>query len=134
MYLAAKIRMTDSETIDVFLEGIISSAEAVEENYLKRSAEVIKKNIKDQLNSIKTSTNRAGHKHMADDVQANVVRDKYGYKVARIKGGKRTGTKWHLVNDGTYRSDATHFMDKAIAQSESEVNKIFEEEMNRGGF
>ncbi|SHF13518.1 phage protein, HK97 gp10 family [Tissierella praeacuta DSM 18095] len=132
--MSYKIKSTESEEIEVFLNEIMGVTEEIEERFLKRAAEVVKGNIVRNLNVLRTKTNDPEHKHMADDVNYRIVKDEYGEKVARIRGGKKTGTKWHLVNDGTYRSKATHFIDTALKQSDEEIEQIFEEEMERGGF
>jgi len=132
--MSYKIKSTESEEIEVFLNEIMGVTEEIEERFLKRAAEVEKRNIVKNLNILRAETNDPEHKHMADDVSYRIVKDRYGGKVARIRGGRKTGTKWHLVNDGTYRSKATHFIDTAMKQSDEEIEQIFEEEMERGGF
>lgn len=125
---------TDGEKVEVFLDEILKDIESVEENFLKKSANIMKQNVVNNLNRLRTTTSKEGYKHMADDVQARIVKDKYGDKVARVRGGKNTGTKWHIVNDGTYRSKATHFMDDAIKQTENDLETIVNEEMKKRGF
>ena len=132
--MSYKIKSTENEEIEVFLEEIVGLTAEAEERFLKRAAKVVKKNVVRNLNVSRTKNNDPRYKHMADDVRYRIIKDRYGSKVARIRGGKKTGTKGHLVNDGTYRSRATHFMDVALHQSETEIEQIFEEEMKRGGF
>ena len=132
--MGVKIRSQESVGISVFLDNLLNTTEEIEINFLKRSAEVVKKNVIANLNAVRTDNDDPEHKHMADDVQASVVKDKFGDRTARIRGGRRTGTKWHLVNDGTYRSRATHFIDKALQQSEPEIEQILDDELRKAGF
>jgi len=132
--VGVKIRSQESVGISVFLDNLLNTTEEIEINFLKRSAEVVKKNVIANLNAVRTDNDDPEHKHMADDVQASVVKDKFGDRTARIRGGRRTGTKWHLVNDGTYRSRATHFIDKALQQSEPEIEQILDDELRKAGF
>lgn len=132
--MSYKVKSIENQEIEIFFDEIIGATEEAEERFLKRAAEVEKRNIVRNLNVLRTKTNDPEHKHMADDVNYRIVKDRYGGKVARIRGGRKTGTKWHLVNDGTYRSKATHFIDTAMKQSDEEIEQIFEEEMEGGGF
>ncbi len=129
-----QIKIKDSDRIEIFFDSILTDTAEVAENCLKRSAQVVKKKSIDNLNKLRTQRNDPGYKHMADDVQVSVTKDRWGDKIARIRGGKKTGRKWHLVNDGTYKSGPTHFMDVSLTQSEPEIEQIFEDEMKKGGF
>lgn len=129
-----RIKYEDSDRIEVFFDSILTDAAEVAEECLKKSARVIKAKAVANLNKLRTQRNDPDYKHMADDIQASVIKDKYGDKIARIRGGGKTGRKWHLVNDGTYKSRPTHFMDTTITQSEPEIGRIFEDEMKKGGF
>lgn len=131
--MSFKINMDESGVIDVYLKEIIGATEAAEEKYLRRSAQIMKRNIVRNLKHFKSSIEKAGYVHMADDVTYSITKDKYGKKVARVRGGRKTGTKWHLVNDGTYKMDATHFMDSAITQTERDLETITDEEMKKAG-
>ena len=84
----------------------------VEEN-LPRSAKVKKKRIP----------------HMKDDVEYELKTSRTGERYVSIRGGKKTGKLWHLVNDGHVAEDGTvvsgnHFIDKAVSQSEKEIESI----------
>ncbi len=124
----------EGDEIKIFLDELLKDTENIEENYLKEASKIMKSNVEKNLNQLRTKTNNPNYKHMADDVTSGITKDQYGYKIARVRGGRRTGTKWHLVNDGTYRSTATHFMDFAIKQTERDLERIADEEMKRGGF
>ena len=62
--------------------------------------------------------------HMKNDVKASVKDDNQGTVYAVIKGGKYTGYKWHLLNNGAVNTRATHFVDNALKQAESEFEAM----------
>jgi hypothetical protein len=81
------------------------------------------------------NTNYDGSKpyvHMKKDIKAT-VKSKDGVAYVLIRGGKLTGYKWHLVNDGTRDSNgrvktaATHFIDIALKQSESAIDALIDD-------
>lgn len=132
--MGIKMRTVDTDSIEVFIKEIPKMADDVGEKYLKKSVKVLKNHVVAKLNEHRSDKNGENYTHMADDVQAGVTKDKYGNRVARVRGGRLTGAKWHLVNDGTYHSQPTHFMDWAIVRAEPEIEKILDEEMAKGGF
>lgn len=123
----------EGNSIEVFLSDITNSVRIAEDAYLKKSGQILKKNIVNNLNRLKTKQDTEQYTHMADDVQARIGKDKFGNKVMKIRGGKLTGTKWHLVNDGTYKSRPTHFMDFAVAQSETDLEALVDAEIKKAG-
>lgn len=116
---------------EAWIGGMVGDMGEAEERILKKSGKVIKGNVKKNLK--RSKINRSDYKHMVDDIQVSTYKNKYGDKTTRVRGGKKTGRKWHLLNDGTYKMDATHFMDEALMQSEEEINSIVDEEL-RGIF
>ena len=60
-------------------------------------------------------------KHLSEDVK----RYKKGQKI-QIGGGPETAGLWHIVNDGTYRSKAYHFMEKVINEVNSRSDEAWE--------
>lgn len=81
------------------------------------------------------NTNYDGSKpyvHIKDDIKAT-VKSKDGVASVLIRGGKFTGYKWHMLNDGTrdqngrVKTPATHFIDKALKQSEPEIDALIDE-------
>lgn len=73
--------------------------------------------------------------HMADDVKVTVTEDEVS-----VHGGKKTGFKWHIVDDGVIRRGrripGKHFTDEAIKASEGEIERLIEEiarEVSNGG-
>lgn len=139
--MAVKMRFESDDSFELFLSEIVGATEEAQELYLKEAGKKLKGNIVRNLDRLRTTGNRGSrdkagsqYKHMADDVQARVVKDKYGGRVMRVSGGRLTGTLWHIVNDGTYRSRPTHFMDDALQQTETDLPGIVEAVMRKAGF
>lgn len=134
-------RYEDSDKLEVFLGNLETDCQQAGERIQKKSGEIIKAKMVSQLNRIRTSytapsrsnKNPSPYKHMADDVTIRTVKDGWGDTVVKVSGGKKTGTLWHIVNDGTYRSRATHFMDKGMAEAEPEVLAIIDAELSKVG-
>lgn len=116
---------------EAWIGGMVGDIGEAEERILKKSGKAIKGNVK--INLKRSTVDKPDYKHMIDDIQESTYKNKYGNKTTRVRGGKKTGRKWHLLNDGTYKMDATHFMDKSLIQSEEEINSIIDEEL-RGIF
>lgn len=117
----------DADKLGVFLNGIIFETEEVARKTLREAAALTKDAVIRHLP--RSNNDKEGHVHMQDDVHASVRKSKDGGLYASVKGGKKTGTLWHLVNDGTYHSRATHFMDKAMAEVGPEIEAILDKEM-----
>ncbi|MDF2609049.1 MAG: hypothetical protein K0R92_523 [Lachnospiraceae bacterium] len=105
---------------------------------LQKAAKIIHKNVVENLpmsDLDETATNYDGtpYVHMKNDVKTSVKDDKQGTIFAIIRGGKYTGYKWHLVNNGTSSPDrpALHFIDKAMKQSENEIDMLIESMINK---
>jgi HK97 gp10 family phage protein len=69
--------------------------------------------------------------HLVDDVKTSIKDDKAGNVYAMIRGGKFTGYKWHMLENGTTTTKATHFIEKALKQTESEINSYIDEAIGR---
>lgn len=111
------------------LQTLIKASDEAGDRIMKQCASVISARVKGNLSAIRTA--QTNHVHMADDVVIKTGKDKYGYRYAKVGGGKNTGTLWHIVNDGTYINKATHFMDNAISDTQSEVQAIIDQELRR---
>lgn len=74
----------------------------------------------------------ADHKHMADDVKSSVS-SKSGICSVVVRGGKLTGYKWHMLDDGTRNPDgsihtpATHFTQIAMQAATSKIDDIVDD-------
>lgn len=108
-------------------ERLGKSTEKLEDKALKRGCETIAKSVEKNLK--RSTRNLPDYVHMQDDVKiSNAKKDKDGAVIRTVGGGKKTGVKWHLLNDGTYdKNNATHFMDKSISETETEVDNIFDD-------
>lgn len=134
--MSFKMRVIE-DSID--LQTLISATDEAGDKIMKQCASVTQERVKARLKyEQKPSFNANGHKlkrpreiHMADDVIAKTGKDKYGYRYAKVSGGKATGTLWHIVNDGTFKNQATHFMDDAIRESQEEIENIIDQQLRK---
>lgn len=62
--------------------------------------------------------------HMKNDVKVRIKDNGQGNVAAIIGGGKETAYKWHLVDNGTTRTKAAHFTDKAMKEADAEMEAI----------
>lgn len=134
------MRISDTDNdLGKSMQTIITDVTKVEGLTLNRCANIIKTRVEGNLKALKkTHYNKHGAKlrrprdiHMADDVVIRSGKDKYGYRYVKVQGGKSTGTLWHIVNDGTFRNTATHFMDNAMSQAETDIQSIIDEELRK---
>ena len=71
--------------------------------------------------------------HMKDDVRFKLRKDKYGNRYVSIGGGKYTGYKWHLLDQGHVARDGrtfvpgTNFIGRAVSASDADVDKVIDE-------
>lgn len=78
------------------------------------------------------STGRRTTKHIVHDVTYKLKTSKAsGQRYVSVRGGKETGWKWEMVNDGHVALNGkfipgNHFVDKAVASCEREVDSIIE--------
>lgn len=126
----------DTRTFDDFTDKILENCEDMETKVLeelKEAPSIVKKELMKVQRSEKLPPRRT--KHMYGDVKATISKDKWGYKELKIKGGKQTGSLWHIVNDGTYKSKATHFIDKSMNAIDNlttdVINAVMEEESKK---
>lgn len=134
------MRITDTENeLNKAMQTILTDVGKVGDFTLKRCAYVVKTRVEGNLRALQKPRynkqnrllKRPREIHMANDVVVRFTKDKYGYRVIKVQGGKSTGTLWHIVNDGTFKNNATHFMDNAIKDSETEIQQIIDEELRR---
>ncbi|MBU5425013.1 HK97 gp10 family phage protein [Tissierella pigra] len=121
----------DADSFDVFLSGILEDSEEAEKKMLQEAGEQVKEYVIANLNKHRRVLAKRyyGRPAMADDVKVSIVTNKQGFKVARVYGGKKTGTLWHLVNDGNLHSIGIHFMDGALARMDGTIDKLWDEIM-----
>ena len=118
------------------LSNLPKSIESQQKTILQKSAKIIKKNVelnlpKSDLGATATNYDGTPYTHMRDDVKATIKDDKAGTVYVVIHGGKKTGFKWHMLENGTSNSKAIHFIDKAMKQSESEIDKYIDDAIAR---
>jgi len=106
---------------------------------IKKMAKTVQKNLigyfKEYESDIpNTASNYDGstpYVHLANDVKVNTKDDNQGFVYAIVRGGKYTGYKWHMIENGTTHSKALHLIDKAMSQSEDELDTIIDEAIGR---
>ncbi len=121
----------DNNTFEVFLKGISAESEDAEKKMLKEAGEQVKKYVVANLNKHRRvlAKRYKGRPAMADDVKISTRKDRNGNLAARVQGGKRTGSLWHLVNDGHLHSQPTHFMDDALKSLDGSIDKTWDKVM-----
>lgn len=131
--MSMEMRHEDSDKLEVMLGNLSRDCEKAGIDAQKAGAKVVKNAVESKLSSIRTKDKEEDKikTHMADDVIIATSKDSFGDTVVKVRGGKRTGTLWHIVNDGTYRSKATHFMDSALSSSEAELNSLVDEKLKK---
>lgn len=123
-------------SIEQELRRLPELVEKEEKKVMRNIGKIITEKLKANLKkSAGQNTNYDGSKpyvHMEDDIKAT-VKSKDGVAYVLIRGGKLTAYKWHMVNDGTrdrngrVKTSATHFIDKALKQSEPEIDALIDE-------
>lgn len=128
-----KMRHIDTDKFEVTLGSITRDCERAGLDAQRECAKSIKRAVIRRLESIKTKDLKAKEEkiinHMCADVKTTTTKDEYGDSIIKVQGGKKTGTKWHIVNDGTYRSRATHFMDLALNDVDQELESIINQKL-----
>lgn len=126
-----KINLSNGNiTTDIqnLLEKMKDVAEKEQKSALKRIGDKIKKSVIKNM-KFRSGISKSEYVHMQDDVQVNVKTSKYGKLFVQVAGGKKTGYKWRFLNDGAIDNkgnvlvQATHFMESAINDAESEISK-----------
>lgn len=139
--MSMTMKYVDSGKLDVMLGTISRDCEKAGLDAQKEGGKIVKKAVVNRLKGIKTkdgltrrrkkNANTGEYVHMADDVRISTRKDEFGDTVVRVQGGKKTGTLWHIVNDGTYRSRPTHFMDLALNDVEAELESIVDQQLKK---
>ena len=107
------MRTEEDMDIKVWLTDVESGICSLAIDTLDEYGEIAKKTAEKELFRLK----RQGRlpikrgEHMYQDVVISKSKKKNRVTVG---GGKMTGTLWHLVDEGTYRMAATHFIDKIL--------------------
>lgn len=120
------------------LQKVKVKTEKEEKILLKKSGEILKRNVeyymvksnvdKDFVNiPPKNHDGSTPYVHMKDDVSYKIKKDKNGSFYVSVRGGKMTGFKWHLVNNGARNIEPKLFVEKAMARSMPEIDRMVHE-------
>lgn len=117
----------NEDTLQAYLASISIEATDLEKKMLESASEEVKEQIVANLNKHRRiiAVRYGNRPAMADDVKTTIKTDTYGDKYAKVMGGKKTGTLWHLVNDGNLHSNPTHFMDNALKKLDKDIDKVW---------
>lgn len=119
------------------IEKIPKLAAEQEKQALQEIKKIIVNNVKkavpsqaeDKLSNYDGTT---PYVHIKDDIKATVKQTKDGFSSVTIRGGKYTGYKWHMLDDGTRNPDgtihtaATNFTINAMRASEQEIDRVID--------
>lgn len=94
----------------------------IRKTIISKGVKVIKASVVKNLS--RSEIDNPLYTHMQDDVKTTIKDDGQGDIVGIIHGGKKTGYKWHMLNDGTSHSKATHFVEKSLKDVESDLDAI----------
>jgi len=122
----------DSDKFDVFIGDVVRVTEDSKNKFLNKMQTEAKDAVLRHIPRSAYTHGRRGKErvHLADDVESALVPDDdFGGRRVRTRGGKKTGSLWHIVSDGTYRSKANHFMDKAMGDIEKKIDAALDEAM-----
>lgn len=115
-----------------------------EDKVLRKIGAVVKKNVvrflhnsdvEERAKSIRPG-NYDGSRpyiHMKDDVKFRLKKDKMGNRYVSIGGGKYTGYKWHMLDQGHIARDGisfvmgTGFLSRSVNASEGDINKTIDD-------
>ena len=130
--MTADIKIYEEQPFTAWITGIVGDSEEVCIEVVDALGDLAVKESISELKRIqrKGKLPKARGVHMYQDVR-KVKSVKYGY--VSVGGGKKTATLWHIVNDGTYRSKAHHFMERVINKLDAEAERIFHEKGKRLG-
>lgn len=140
--MGIKLSYQDSNEITGVVDDILKDLKITKEQALKLMRPRIKRIAVDELRKIRRIKNIQKHRyrengerrrnvHLYQDVITKITKDEYGDQILKVGGGSRTGTLWHIVNDGTYKTQATHFMDRIIEKAEKEFDDLIQQQLER---
>jgi len=137
--IVLKIDFNASEILQEIQEEIEKIPEKLEtekKEILRKSAKIIKANVianlpKSDLGETATNYDGTPYIHMKDDVKTSIRDDKAGNVYAVIRGGKYTGYKWHILENGSSNTKAIHFVEKAMKDSEEPINTVIDEVISK---
>lgn len=113
----------DDKDVTLWLKEIETSAKETGIEVIDELGDYTKSVTEQELRAIKRTGPLYGKrtKHLYEDVE----KKKYSKgRTVVIQGGKETRSLWHIVNDGTYRSKAHHFIDRVLNRVEPKVKSL----------
>lgn len=129
--MSYNITFENDDGLQVYLNDIVKDAEKTERQMLEEAGDRLKEYIEVNLNKHRRAlaVRYRGRPAMADDVKRTIRTNKWGQKYVSVRGGRMTGTLWHLVNDGTLHTMGIHFMDGALARMDGSMDKLWDKIM-----
>lgn len=93
-----------------------------------KAARVVKESLNQNMG--RSNIKDSDYVHMQDDILISALKqDSDDDTVREIYGGKKTGYKWHFLNNGTSNMAGNQFMDRSILETEDQVQDIIEKEI-----
>lgn len=121
-----KVELSYQSALDFFKQDINNLAKSMYSQrgkIIKDCAKVVSAAVVKNLPE--SDVNTPMYQHMKTDVKTRIKDDGEGEILAIIGGGRKTAYKWHLVDNGTSETPAQHFTDKAMSESESGIEAVF---------
>jgi HK97 gp10 family phage protein len=122
-----KVDLSYQSAVDFFKQDIKDIAESMysqRAKIMKDCAKVVSAAVVKNLPE--SDVNKPMYQHMKTDVKTRIKDDNEGEIIAIIGGGRKTAYKWHLVDNGTSETQAQHFTDKALQETESSIDAIMD--------
>lgn len=125
--------MFESESFEKWLNGLENDSTQLVVETTEELADLVLADSVSQLQHLKRQGKLPVTRgvHMYQDVKKSYSKK---LKRATIGGGKATGTLWHIVNDGAYRTRATHFIDAVLKNTDNKVDEIIDRKAREYGF
>lgn len=129
-----RMNVSDNGDTTIIFKNISEVGEQAEGEILDILRREGQKIVVSKLKHIKRKEGFTGKRkrHMYQDVRARKKKDKKNGACVIISGGKETGSLWHIVNDGTYKTPATHFMDRAMDELDTLSEYVIDNVLSRG--
>ncbi|WP_143318923.1 hypothetical protein [Clostridium sp. HBUAS56010] len=134
--------------IDQLINNLPKELDAEEKVVLKKIGTIVKKWVIyflhrsdiEQRAKEKAASNYDGSRpyiHAKDEVLSSVRKSKNGDLYVSIRGGKKTGYKWNLISNGHVARDGrtwvpgNHFIEKALAKAQTEIDNAINEMLRK---
>lgn len=136
------------QAIDQAIASLPKELEVQEKEVLKRIGDIIKRwvihflsesDIEERAVRKKPENydNSSPYVHAKQEVVSSVRKNKKGDRYVSVRGGKKTGFKWHMINDGHMARDGRSwvpgnpFIDQALAKAQEEINQAVDEMLRK---